>query len=435
MLSKLVNWLSGASEEFAKQLESAKRGNVDAQTKVGQMYAKGEGVGQDYKEARLWLRTAAEKNNSFAQWLLGGMYLNGYGGSVDYEEAEKWTLKAAEQGNSMAQFLLGSMYYGGQGIPKDTQKALVWLQRAAVQGFGEAQYILGCLCRERGDNIGAYVWAKICASEGDNRAIELCDSILGRNSFLGDGSPDAAGSFAVVASKSKAKELLKGNPGLLQKFLRIRENDRNHKTSVLAVDRGAEQSTDHLTNENPPPVQVFSGSSAYSIEQKMSPSEIEAGRRLLRESLEKRAEMGDPKAQHDLGMMYHSGEGVPRDIDEALRWFLLAAERGNADAQFRIGVMCCEGIGVKKNIETAMSWLFKSANQGNADAQYHLVMIFRDGQVGPQDLIQAYMWFALSRSLGHDKGEKALASISAFINSYEIEEGRRLSHEWVPKRA
>jgi len=45
------------------------------------------------------------------------------------------------------------------------------------------------------------------------------------------------------------------------------------------------------------------------------------------------AEQGHTLAQHNLGIMYHHGLGVPQDYKTALQWFTLAAEQGLAPAQ------------------------------------------------------------------------------------------------------
>ena len=34
--------------------------------------------------------------------------------------------------------------------------------------------------------------------------------------------------------------------------------------------------------------------------------------------------MGDPRAQHSLGLAYFRGEGVPRDLIESYKWFYIA---------------------------------------------------------------------------------------------------------------
>ncbi len=46
------------------------------------------------------------------------------------------------------------------------------------------------------------------------------------------------------------------------------------------------------------------------------------------------AELGLAAAQHNLGVMYDRGEGVPKDNAEAVRWYRLAAEQGADRAQF-----------------------------------------------------------------------------------------------------
>ena len=63
----------------------------------------------DYKEAvRLWL-PLAEQGYANAQYNLGLMYANGQGVPQDDKEAFKWYRLSAEQGNSTAQIVLGNM--------------------------------------------------------------------------------------------------------------------------------------------------------------------------------------------------------------------------------------------------------------------------------------------------------------------------------------
>ena len=55
------------------------------------------------------------------------------------------------------------------------------------------------------------------------------------------------------------------------------------------------------------------------------------------EALKAKAEQGDASAQFRLGFMYNTGEGVPQDDAEAVKWYRLAAEQGDASAQFNLG--------------------------------------------------------------------------------------------------
>jgi TPR repeat protein len=49
--------------------------------------------------------------------------------------------------------------------------------------------------------------------------------------------------------------------------------------------------------------------------------------------LREEAEMGHTPSQYNLGVCYARGEGVKQDIDEAKRWWTLAAAKGDEDAQ------------------------------------------------------------------------------------------------------
>ena len=73
------------------------------------MYAKGEGVKQDYKEVVKWFRKAAEQGLAQAQFNLGGMYAIGRGVPLDFAVALKWLQLAAEQGNEIARKALDNM--------------------------------------------------------------------------------------------------------------------------------------------------------------------------------------------------------------------------------------------------------------------------------------------------------------------------------------
>ena len=51
------------------------------------------------------------------------------------------------------------------------------------------------------------------------------------------------------------------------------------------------------------------------------------------------AEKGDAVAQFILGYMYDEGRGVPKDYDEAVKWYSRAAKQGNKEARHNLGLM------------------------------------------------------------------------------------------------
>jgi TPR repeat protein len=123
----------------------AEQGNAEAEYKLGRMYAKGEGVPQDYVQAVAWFRKAAEQGNAKGQNAMGAMYGSGQGVPQDYVQAIVWLRRAAEQGEMMAQSNLGVMYDTGRGVPQDFAQAAAWYRKAAEQGYAQAQFNLGLM--------------------------------------------------------------------------------------------------------------------------------------------------------------------------------------------------------------------------------------------------------------------------------------------------
>ena len=85
------------------------QGDPDAQYKLGSGYYSGDGVKQDYAQAALWYRRAAEQGNVDAQYSLGNMYLMGEGISQDDAQAAHWYALAADQGHASAKHNLDNL--------------------------------------------------------------------------------------------------------------------------------------------------------------------------------------------------------------------------------------------------------------------------------------------------------------------------------------
>jgi uncharacterized protein len=66
-----------------------------AQFKLCQIYGNGEGVAQDYAQARSWCKLAAKRGNSSAFIALGKTSEQGLGGPIDLREAADWYQNAA----------------------------------------------------------------------------------------------------------------------------------------------------------------------------------------------------------------------------------------------------------------------------------------------------------------------------------------------------
>ena len=143
------------------------------------------------------------------------------------------------------------------------------------------------------------------------------------------------------------------------------------------------------------------------------------------------ADQGDAGAQSALGVMYATGEGVPQDGAEALRWFTLAAEQGYARGQSGLGLMYARGQGVPQDNAEAERWFRLAAEQGFAGAQFNLGVMYAQGLGVPEDIVLAYMWFNLAEDRGNESALDNKDFAEQQMTREQIAEAQRLSREWI----
>jgi TPR repeat protein len=154
---------------------AAEQGDPDAQYALGVLYARGEGVPQDYREAARWYRKAADQGDAEAQYGLGNLYANGRGVARSYLTAAQWYREAAEQGNANAQSNLGVAYANGLGVPRNDAEAAEWFRRAAEQADADAQFNLAVMYYGgRGvprNSMRAYEWWTLAEADASSKDI------------------------------------------------------------------------------------------------------------------------------------------------------------------------------------------------------------------------------------------------------------------------
>jgi len=106
--------------------------------------------------------------------------------------------------------------------------------------------------------------------------------------------------------------------------------------------------------------------------------------------LESLANLGDARAQYNLGLLYDQGVGVPQSDALALRWYTQAAERGEPRAQYNLGIM------------------------------------YMNGQGTAPDPVQAYYWFSLAVAQGESKASEAREYVMEQMSSDQITRGQQM---------
>lgn len=86
------------AEVFRACEKAAQNDNPEAMNTLGNLYARGLGVGQDYKKAVYWWGQALRDGNAEAMYHLGNAYALGQGVRPDLWEARNWWDSSAEKG-------------------------------------------------------------------------------------------------------------------------------------------------------------------------------------------------------------------------------------------------------------------------------------------------------------------------------------------------
>lgn len=119
------------------------------------------------------------------------------------------------------------------------------------------------------------------------------------------------------------------------------------------------------------------------------------GRALSSDDLRKLAEQGDADAQWQLGILYHNGEGVPKNDAVAVQWFERAAQQGYVRAQSTLGAYYWAGRGV------------------------------------PQDFSKAYFWSQLALAQGDEDSKSRLEGLSAQMTQAQVVSARQQAEAWL----
>ncbi len=179
-----------------------------------------------------------------------------------------------------------------------------------------------------------------------------------------------------------------------------------------------------------------------ALAMRMTPKQITEAQKLAREfkppdayakslrELKALAEKGDAVSQFKVGLIYYSGQGVPRDYLEALNWFRKAALQNNPLAQYNVGYMYEKGEGTPQDYVEAAKSYRQAAERGNQLAQYNLGYMYEKGQGVLPDEVRALMWYNLASIQGEAKAKMARDRVTVWMSPAQIAEAQRRAREF-----
>ena len=98
------------------------------------------------------------------------------------------------------------------------------------------------------------------------------------------------------------------------------------------------------------------------------------------------------------------------------------------------------GQGVPQNYAEAVKWYRKAADQGDARAQFNLGIMYAKGEGVPQDYVQAHKWVNLAAGgfPASESGSRNVAvilrdNVAAEMTAAQIAKAQELASAWKPK--
>ncbi len=163
-----------------------------------------------------------------------------------------------------------------------------------------------------------------------------------------------------------------------------------------------------------------SGAQPNTIEQPLTPEEIEKNEALVKKT-EELAAQGDPQEQCVLALMYKKGVGKNKDISKAVELYKKAAEQGHPSAAYKIARWYKTGKRLEKNPEEAFRFYKIAADKEHVSAQYMVGECFEKGRGVKQDIEEAKKYYSMA-IIEDDSDAAFRASYLSFKDSVDAGE-------------
>jgi uncharacterized protein len=139
------------------------------------------------------------------------------------------------------------------------------------------------------------------------------------------------------------------------------------------------------------------------------------------------AQNGWPNALDTLANLYRkgrdeAGQGLDKNLDEAIRLYRIASELGHSNAMNNLGQLYLSDELPEKNVDEGIRWLTKAADRGNRFAPYNLGRAYRDGKIVKRDYALAIALFERSSDLGFAPARIALGRM--YVDGQGVEKSK-----------
>lgn len=409
----LHHYGQGMTLEFVGNCLTMGRKKGDA--KAFMLSARLAEMAQDSIRARRYSLMALDGMEAQAQ---AGDVLSGYLLAQYYllkgseSKAFQLTLKAAQSGFCAAEFLVSQMYSEGKGVAASEAKAIAYLEKAAFKNYAEAQYALG-FRYSQGNGV----------PQDDDMALKLYQMAVE------GGISGAAYNLAlwyerahdtVNAFKTLERAALLGNvSAMLKMALDYDEaDDRDAENACLWYEAAADRDSNEA---------CFLLGEHYE-----SGEGVERNMKQAVEYFERAAKNGYAAAQSKLGYIYKTDKEF-LNPERSLYWNNKAASGGDMQALCNLGLSYEFGVGVEKDEEKAFNLYKQSAALGYDRGMYNLAYCYMRGSGTAEDHAAAAKYFERAAGKGHVNAMYNMGVM--YLNGDGVAKDAKKATEWFYRAA
>lgn len=145
------------------------------------------------------------------------------------------------------------------------------------------------------------------------------------------------------------------------------------------------------------------------------------------------AEQGYLPAQVNLAVLYLNGWGTPQNYGAALYWLQAAAEKGDPRAHTNLGILYLKGWGVRQDYAEALRNFHFAAELGETGAIVNLGFMADGGLGTVKDYSTAADWYRKAAERGDSLGQNNLADL--YLRGEGVQQDDSEAFAWFQKAA
>lgn len=325
-------------------LPLARAGDPMAARNMALLYHKGLGVRKDLEEAELFYRIAADKGVTAAQTILGTLLIKGVEFKRDLKDAVRYLNAASLADDPVASWNLALLYEHGVGVSKNMEKANLLFQKAARGGYGTA------ILRFSKELEGNKPTLEKEIQKAAQKAVTLNK----------DPNPNFDTRPKVTIPKKKTHQ---------EVIASDKKHDAEHYSDQIHFNKELQQDGPDIIFRDDKGVHE---KEQVGIYRELDPFGVEKSKENRLDKSLKVDDIGDNPLYMKANQAYNN-----KNYRLALQiWQKLFMDTRSDEAAYRLGIMYHDGVGVKKNLYKAYGYWKKGAEAGGEKSS-HQLEIFR----------------------------------------------------------